>query len=116
MSRWAAEIFLKILINDSKRSKYFVYRIGYKNRLIEFYTKTKLPEMFARIHFKRVWWKWKFQKSYRGGISLVQDQEKGFLSNLFLVGRNDMGQRPVTTLKQLNKHILYEHFKMEFLL
>ena len=46
-------------------------------------------------------------------ISVVQDQEKRFLSKLFLVQKNNEGQHPVINLKQLNKHIPYELFKME---
>lgn len=38
-------------------------------------------------------------------MSVVQDQEKRFLSKLFLVQKNNEGQHPVINLKQLNKHI-----------
>ncbi|CAC5372561.1 unnamed protein product [Mytilus coruscus] len=36
-----------------------------------------------------------------------------FLSNWFLVPKKDGGQRPVLNLKQLNQHVMYQHFKME---
>ncbi|CAC5367715.1 unnamed protein product [Mytilus coruscus] len=36
-----------------------------------------------------------------------------FLSNWFLVPLKDGGQRPVFNLKQLNQHVMYQHFKME---
>ena len=40
--------------------------------------------------------------------SLKKDQ---FFSNLFLVGKNNRGDRPVINLQNLNAIILYLHFK-----
>ncbi|XP_053309715.1 uncharacterized protein LOC128471763 [Spea bombifrons] len=37
----------------------------------------------------------------------------GFLSNLFLVKKKDAGYRPVINLKDLNRWVTYQHFKME---
>ena len=48
-----------------------------------------------------------------GGISLVQNQEKSFWSNPFLVERKDGGQRPAINLKQLNKHIPFQLIKIK---
>ena len=39
--------------------------------------------------------------------------ENQFLSSLFLVGEKDGGNHPVISLKEINKSILYAHFKME---
>ena len=39
--------------------------------------------------------------------------ENQFLSSLFLVGEKDGGTHPVISLKEINKSILYAHFKME---
>ena len=36
-----------------------------------------------------------------------------FLSNIFLVGERDGGNRPVVNLRYLNQFIPYQHFKME---
>ena len=50
----------------------------------------------------------------KGAITKVVNQkEKGFLSQLFLVGKKDGGHRPVINLKKLNQNIPYHHFKME---
>ncbi|XP_028411552.1 uncharacterized protein LOC114534197 [Dendronephthya gigantea] len=38
---------------------------------------------------------------------------EGFISSLFVVSKKDGGNRPVINLKQLNQHLIYEHFKME---
>lgn len=50
----------------------------------------------------------------KGAIQSVSDHPKGeFLSSLFLVEKKDRGYRPVINLKDLNKHVPYQHFKME---
>jgi len=49
----------------------------------------------------------------KGAIRLCQNQPNQYLSTLFLVGKKDGGYRPVINLKQLNKFIPYQHFKME---
>ena len=45
----------------------------------------------------------------KGAIVVLDPKEDQFLSILFLVKKN----RPVVNLKDLNKIILYQHFKME---
>ena len=50
----------------------------------------------------------------RKGVIQKASVKKGqLLSNLFLVGKKDGGNRPVINLKNLNAFILYLHFKME---
>ena len=50
----------------------------------------------------------------KGAITVFhKDQKKGFLSHLFLVGKRDGSYGPVINLKELNKHIPYQHFKIE---
>ena len=46
-------------------------------------------------------------------ISLVQPDQRGFVSQIFLVPKKDGGHRPVVNLKALNRFIVEEHFKME---
>ena len=46
-------------------------------------------------------------------ISKVSHQEGEFSSQIFLVGKKDRGNRRVTNLKNLNKFVRYQHFKME---
>ena len=46
-------------------------------------------------------------------ISGVQPDQRGFVSQIFLVPKKDGGHRPVVNLKALNKFIVEEHFKME---
>ena len=46
-------------------------------------------------------------------ISLVQPDQRGFISQIFLVLKKDGGHRPVISLKALNKFIAEDHFKME---
>ena len=48
-----------------------------------------------------------------GAIQKVVPTQGEFLSNLLLVKKRNVGNRPVINLKNLNKFILYEHFKME---
>ena len=49
----------------------------------------------------------------KGAISLVKPITNQFISNLFLVDKKDGSHRPVINLKNLNKSIPYQHFKME---
>ena len=37
----------------------------------------------------------------------------GFVSTIFLVQKKDGGTRPIINLRELNQHLVYEHFKME---
>ena len=46
-------------------------------------------------------------------IRVVQPDQRGFVSQIFLVPKKDGGYRPVINLKALNKFIVEEHFKME---
>ena len=46
-------------------------------------------------------------------IRVVQPDQRGFVSQIFLVPKKDGGHRPVINLKALNKFIVEEHFKME---
>ena len=46
-------------------------------------------------------------------ISGVRPDQRGFVSQIFLVPKKDGGHRPVVNLKALNKFIVEEHFKME---
>ena len=46
-------------------------------------------------------------------ISQIPTAIKGFYSNMFIVPKKDGGQRPVINLKQLNRYVKSEHFKME---
>ena len=41
-----------------------------------------------------------------------QHQEGEFLSQIFLVGKKNGGNRPVINLKNFNKFVSYQHFKM----
>ena len=49
----------------------------------------------------------------KGVISLTNKSEDQFLSNLFLVGNKNRGNRSVINLKELNKPIPYAHLEME---
>ena len=49
----------------------------------------------------------------KGAVQIVHPVEKQFLSNIFLVGKKEGGNRPVINLKELNNHFPYQHFKME---
>ena len=51
----------------------------------------------------------------KGAIRKVQPSKGGFVSNLFLIKKKDICQKPVINLKQLNAYIPYCHFKMESL-
>lgn len=51
----------------------------------------------------------------KGAVHKVPPEQshKGFISNLFLVPKKGVGQRPVINLRNLNQFLRYEHFKME---
>ena len=49
----------------------------------------------------------------KGAIRKTSVKKGQFLSNLFLVGKKDGGNRPVINLNYLNAFIPYLHFKME---
>ena len=49
----------------------------------------------------------------KGVIKRPQPVQGKFLSNVFLVGNKDGGDRPVTDLKMLNQFVPFLHFKME---
>ena len=48
-----------------------------------------------------------------GSIQQTEHQAGEFLSNIFLVGERDEGNRPVVNLRYLNQFISYQHFNME---
>ena len=48
----------------------------------------------------------------KGAISKVSHEEEKFLSEIFLVRKKDWGNKPVINLKNLNKFVPYQHFKM----
>ena len=54
--------------------------------------------------------------SKKGAIVVSDPKEDQFLSSLFLVKKKDGGNCPVVNLKDLNRNIPYQHFKMEGLL
>ena len=45
-------------------------------------------------------------------VQEASPNRRGFFSNMFMVHKKDRGQRPVINLKQLNKFVKLEHFKM----
>ena len=49
----------------------------------------------------------------KGAIQKTETPREKFLSNPFLGGKKDGGNRPVINLKKLNTFIPYKHFKME---
>ena len=49
----------------------------------------------------------------KGPIQKLVPKQGQFLSNLFLVEKENGGNRPVINFKTFNKFIAYEHFKME---
>ena len=51
----------------------------------------------------------------KGAVEQVCPQKDQFLSNIFIVKKNDGGNRPVINLKELNQYIPFLHFKMESL-
>ena len=50
-------------------------------------------------------------------VSQHKDQhaQNQFLSNFFLLGKKDDGNRPVINLKSLSQFVTYMHFKLESL-
>ena len=49
----------------------------------------------------------------KGAIQKVQTAQEKFISNIFVVGKNDGGNYAVINLKKLNPFIRCEHFKIE---
>ena len=49
----------------------------------------------------------------KGAIFKVSHQEGEFLSEIFIVRKKDGGHRPIINLKNLNKFVPHQHFKME---
>ena len=49
----------------------------------------------------------------KGAIVVSDVKENQFLSSLFLVKKKDAGNRQVVNLKDLNRNILHQHFKIE---
>lgn len=49
----------------------------------------------------------------KGAIVPASLHPQGFLSNIFLVEKQDGGYRPVINLRELNIWLVYRHFKME---
>ena len=49
----------------------------------------------------------------KGAISQTEHQAGELLSNIFLVGKRDGGNRPAVNLRYLNQFISYQHFKVE---
>ena len=45
--------------------------------------------------------------------AVVRTEERGFVSNVFIIPKKSGGSRPVINLKRLNTFIVYRHFKME---
>ena len=55
-------------------------------------------------------------KLLKKGVIKECDSEKGgFISTAFTRRKKDGGMRTILNLKQLNKHITYQHFKLESL-
>ena len=55
-------------------------------------------------------------KLLKMGVIKECDREKGdFISTVFTRRKKDGSMRTILNLKQLNKHVTYQHFKMEFL-
>ena len=51
----------------------------------------------------------------KGAIRECQPHQNQFVGTLFLAGKKDGGNRPVISLKKINKLIPYQHFRMEVL-
>ena len=50
----------------------------------------------------------------KGAIRECQPHQNQFVGTLFLAGKKDGGNRPVISLKKINKLIPYQHFRMGF--
>ena len=49
----------------------------------------------------------------RKGAIMEATETPGFFSNIFAIPKKNGGFRPIINLRNLNRHIRYEHFKME---
>ena len=49
----------------------------------------------------------------KGAIRVIHQHQREFVSQIFLVPKEDGGHQPVVNLKALNRFIVEEHFKME---
>ena len=49
----------------------------------------------------------------KGAIAITSLHPEGFLSNIFLVEKQDWGFRPFINLREFNEWLVYRHFKLE---
>ena len=49
----------------------------------------------------------------RGVIKTISDSENGFVSSIFLREKNKNKHHLILNLKEVNKNVVYRHFKMD---